>query len=246
MQTYIFMKQIFSFFIFLFVFSFVLQMPGSPLAAKKAYANSDYLASAAKFSADLIAKMWMSIPLAERSFSLENRYGDKFVNDVFKDNILLALAYASGKVTSPKNIDWDLVREPFKFEFTLNPGEVFAFHDDILPEYNGKVVKTTNAHFNYQDGFKSDGYLYGDGVCHLASLINWAARDAGLKVDSRVNHNFANIPEVPREYGTSIVTTGTPSLNAQMQNLYVENTFDQPVRIVFDYKDSILTVSVYK
>ncbi len=60
------------------------------------------------------------------------------------------------------------------------------------------------------------------------------------------NHDFANIPEVPKEYGTSIVTTGTPSLNAERQNLYVENTSDKPVRMVFRYSENELTVAVYK
>jgi len=221
------MKQKISLAIFLIIFALISQMPGSAVSVQKAYSSNERL---------------MSL----RQMSLGKRYANEWVNGIFRDNILLALAYTNDKVSNPRNVDWDSVRDPFTFDITLNPGEVFAFHDDVLPEYRGKVVKTTGAHFNYSDGFKSDGYLYGDGVCHLASLINWAAKEAGLKVDSRVNHNFANIPEVPKVYGTSIVTTGQPSYNAEMQNLYVENNFDKPVRIVFNYDKDILTVSVYK
>ena len=41
-----------------------------------------------------------SVVLASRTFSMEDRYNNKFVNDVFKDNILLALNYMSGAVKS--------------------------------------------------------------------------------------------------------------------------------------------------
>jgi len=184
--------------------------------------------------------------LAKHTMSLETRYANAYVNGVFKDNILLTLNYLSGKVADPRNINWSAVESSAKYELVLEPGEVFAFHDDVLPEYQGKVIKTTHAKFGAGQGFRSSGYLYGDGVCHLASLINWAAKDAGLKVDARVSHDFANIPEVPREYGTSIVTTGTSSLNAEMQNLYVENTFDKPVTFIFIYENGDLSVSIYK
>lgn len=183
---------------------------------------------------------------AEHTMSLDKRYANSFVNEVFKDNILLTLSYLSGKVTDSKNIDWNEVHKPFTYEVVLNPGEVFAFHGDVLPEYRDKIIKTTGANFGAGQGFRSSGYLYGDGVCHLASLINWAATDAGLKVDARVNHDFAVIPEIPREYGTSIVNTGQASLTGQMQNLYVENTFETPVSLVFTYVNDELTVAVYK
>jgi len=79
-------------------------------------------------------------------------------------------------------VNWNEVEAFTSYEVVLKPGEVFAFHEDVLPQFNHKVIKTTHTHFNSQEGFKSDGYLIGDGVCHLASLINWAAKDAGLKV----------------------------------------------------------------
>ncbi|KKR49985.1 MAG: hypothetical protein UT84_C0016G0014 [Candidatus Curtissbacteria bacterium GW2011_GWA1_40_16] len=164
--------------------------------------------------------------LASRSFSLENRYDNKFVNDVFKYNILLTVKYMGDS-------------------FTLQPGETFAFHDQVLSEYKEKVVKTTNAHFNYQDGFKSDGLLYGDGVCHLASLLYWAAKDAGLTTFYFANHNFAKINDVPREYGVSIkFMPGDPSGSAR-QNLYITNDFDVPVTFTFIYDGVNLTIKIY-
>ncbi len=184
--------------------------------------------------------------LAKREMSLDKRYDNKFVNDVFKDNILLTLGFLSGDVTDPKKIHWDKVRADSRYEVVLKPGDVFAFHDDVMSSYKGKHLVTTHAHFNAGEGFKSDGYLVGDGVCHFASLINWAARDAGLNVVAPTNHNFAHIPEVPREYGTAIYYLPGSSSANEMQNLYVENTFDNPVRLVFRYAQNILSVTIYK
>ena len=185
--------------------------------------------------------------LASRGMSMDNRYPVQSVSDIFRDNILLTVHYMSGDVTEPSQINWDEVRKPYRYEFVLKSGEVFAYHDDVLPEYQGKVVATTKAHFNAQEGFLSDGFLYGDGVCHFASLMNWVGQDAGLKVDARVNHDFANIPEISREYGTSIITDPTaPTLNEQMQNLYITNTSDKDVRFVFEYDGEKLKVSVYR
>ena len=181
--------------------------------------------------------------LGTQSFSLEKRYADTFVNGVFKDNILLTLAYMRGlnKTSTP---NWSDIEKPFTYSITLQPGEVFAFHQDVLPEFAGKVVKTTNAHFGADEGFKSDGYLVADGVCHLASLINEAATKAGLTVVAPTNHDFAVIPEIPRHYGTAIYyMPGEKGANA-MQNLYVENNKDKPITIVFDYHNNELTVNV--
>lgn len=132
--------------------------------------------------------------LAQRSMSLENRYPVASVNEVFKDNILLNLAYMDGRVTKREDIKWEDIRKPFRAQFALNPNEVFTFQEDALPVYQGRVVKTTNAHFNFQEGFKTDGYLAGDGVCHLASLIYWAAKDAGLEAYAPANHDFMPVP----------------------------------------------------
>lgn len=173
--------------------------------------------------------------LAQRQMSLEKRYSNKFVNDVFRDNILLTIDYLAEKNINPTNVDWKKVNQPFEYRLVLKPGETFAFHDDVLPEYKDKVNKTTNAHFNSVEGFKSSGYLVGDGVCHLASLIYWVAKDAGLKAVAPVNHNFANIPEVPAEYGVSIYATPGVDQNDQMQNLYITNNKDKEIAFVFKY-----------
>ena len=165
---------------------------------------------------------------AERSFSLTNRYPDAMVNEVFKYNILHTVT----------------LMNPKSYSFTLNPGEVFAFHEDVLPQFEGRVAQTTNAHFNYTDGFKSDGYLMGDGVCHLASLLYMTAKEAGLTALAPTSHDFANIPEVPKEYGVSIYfNPGAREANAQ-QNLYITNTFDKAVQFAFTTDGTTLSVKV--
>lgn len=183
--------------------------------------------------------------LAAKTMSLNDRYPVYSVNEVFKHNILLTLAYMQQKSTN-QAIDGKTVDKPIHYEFTLHQGQVFAFHDAFLPIYNGKVVETTNAHFNAQEGFTSDGYLIGDGVCHLASLIDYAAQSAGLGVVAPTSHDFANIPGVPKQYGVAIYTTSSQPAASAQQNLYITNTLSQDVTMVFDYHDSILTVSIVK
>ena len=175
--------------------------------------------------------------LASHAFSLEYRYPVASVSEVFKDNILLTVAYLSGKEKTT-NPAWGEVNKPFTYELTLEKGQTFAFHDTVLPKYQGKVKKTTGLYFNAYEGFKSDGYLVGDGVCHLASLMYWVAKDAKLEALAPVNHDFANIPEVSREHGVAIY-----SGNAQ-QNLYITNTHEKPVTFVFDYNGKTLSVTV--
>lgn len=184
--------------------------------------------------------------LSEHSMSLGDRYPISSVNTVFRDNILLTLAYMSGAVKNSNQISWDDIRKPSQYVMTLQPGEVFAFHDDVLPEFTGKKVITTNAHFAASEGFEYDGDLYGDGVCHFASLINWVARDAGLKVVAPVRHDFARIPDIDPIYGTAIYDSPGETAVNQQQNLYVENTFNKPIRLIFTYANDTLTVSVYK
>ena len=182
--------------------------------------------------------------LSSHEISLENRYPVKSVSDVFKDNILLNLSYMEGKVSSKAQINWDEIRKPFVYQFRLEPNQAFAFHDDILPEYKDKVVKTTNAHFNSQEGFKTDGYLFGDGVCHLASLIYWVALDAGLEAKVPVKHHFRPIPEIAKEYGVSIYSNPYSKGANSRQNLYITNNKEKPVEFKFEYKDDKLKVSV--
>lgn len=181
--------------------------------------------------------------LAQHEFSLNDRYPVESVSDVFKDNILLTLAYATGKHMNPANIDWSSLEKPTEYKLTLKPGETFAFHDDVLPDYTGKVTKTTNAHFNSYEGFKSDGYLIGDGVCHLASLLYWVAKDAGLNTLAPTRHDFANIPEIPKQYGTSIYSGSVKnSTSNEMQNLYITNNKDKAVTFAFNYDGNNLAV----
>lgn len=185
--------------------------------------------------------------LAQQSMSLAKRYAAPSVNEVFKDNILYTLARMRGLQLDPKNVDWNLVNQPFEYDLTLKPGQTFAFQDDLLPEYQGKVVQTTNSHFNAQEGFKFSGLYYGDGVCHLASLIHWAASDAKLDSVSLVNHDFAVINEVPKQYGVSIYSDPNSPSVGQRQNLYVTNNQETDITIKFTYnQDQILRVAVYK
>src|SRR5437870_2415450 len=69
--------------------------------------------------------------LAEKQISLEDRYAVPSVNEVFKDNILLNIAYISGTVENSKKINWDEIRMPSEHELLLYPNGVFAFHEDV-------------------------------------------------------------------------------------------------------------------
>lgn len=184
--------------------------------------------------------------LAQKAMSLNNRYNNSYVNDVFKNNILLSLAYMDGRVKSKSDIDWSKLEKPSQYKIKLLQGEIFAFHEYVLPEFKNKRIITTNAHFSSYEGFLSDGYLVGDGVCHLASLLKWAAKDAGLNVVAPTNHDFANIPQVPKEYGVSIYTIPDQPSASSRQNLYIENTLDKPVVFVFDYNNGILNLTISK
>ena len=182
--------------------------------------------------------------LASHTFSMEKRYADKWVNSVFKHNILLTMAYMGNRVSSPDMVEE--VEQPAAYRLVLQPGETFAFHDAVLPTYAPSVTTTTNAHFNGTEGFKSDGYLMGDGVCHFASLLYWSAKDAGLDAYAPVNHDFAFIPEVPKEYGVSIYNTPADSYTSAVQNLYIRNNKATPVVFTFVYNGKTLSITVYE
>lgn len=150
----------------------------------------------------------------------------------------------SGKITKAADIKWDEFHSPFQYEFSLNPNQTFAYHSDVKDKYKQSLVKTTNAHFNAGEGFKTDGYLFGDGVCHLASLLSWATKEAGLSVEAPTNHNFANIPDIPKEHGVSIYSSPASKNSNMLQNLYITNNKAKPVTIKFAYQDNKVTVSV--
>ena len=182
--------------------------------------------------------------LSEKRISLENRYpGVPSVNTVFKDNMLLNLAYMDGSVRTTKDIDWTKLQKPGTYSVTLDPGQTFAFHDGTLAGYTG-INKTTNAHFNSTEGFKSDGYLVGDGVCHLASIMYWTAKDAGLDAYAPVRHDFHLIPEIPREYGVAIFYLPNEQATSNMQNLYIKNNKQKAVTFAFTYDGTNLSVKV--
>lgn len=175
---------------------------------------------------------------AEHQFSLNDRYPVPMVSDVFRDNILLTLTYMDGRVSDPAKIDWTAIEKPQTYSFTLQPGKTFAFQDTILPQFTGSVAGTMNSHFMWDEGFKSDGWLTGDGVCHLASFMYWVAKDAGLTALAPTNHNFAVIPDVPEEYGVAIFS-GNPE-----QNLYITDNLDKPVTFTFSYTGTDLDIKV--
>lgn len=186
------------------------------------------------------------VKLAEHKMSLNDRaMPGSFMNEVMKDNILLTIAYMRG-VPVTASPDWEAVRKPFEYTFELKPGETYTFQKDSLPEFASSVVKTTDVHFASSEGYKSDGYLIGDGVCHLASLFYWAAKDAGLTAVAPTNHNFMPIPEIPREYGVAIYSQpGQYTINSS-QNLYVKNDGNTLVSFDISYDGKNLDVKVVK
>lgn len=182
--------------------------------------------------------------LSDTNYSLTNRYSNEYVNGVFADNILLTLAYFNGSVKQGQDFSWDSVKAGGEFTEVIQPGETFAFHDNVLDKYEGKVRLTTNAHFISSEGFKSDGWLVGDGVCHLASFISVAAKKAGLEVDAPTRHDFAKIPDVSREDGVSIYYSPDNSHGSALQNLYITNNHPKPIAFVFKYNAENLDIKV--
>lgn len=181
--------------------------------------------------------------LATREMSLDTRIYNAQLNNVYRDNILLTLSYMDGTTKPGQSVNWDAIRQPKTITYTVPAGKTFAFHDEVLGEYKSKVIGTTNAHFGGNEGFKSDGTLMGMGVCHLASLMSWSARDANLEVSAPTSHSFAVIPQVPAEFGVSIYTTPDAYDASAQQNLYITNTFAQPVEFIFHYDGHNLSIT---
>ncbi len=185
-----------------------------------------------------------TIILGQENYSLQNRYTNNFVNDVFADNILLTLAYMNGAIDQGTNVPWETVRSDFTYKLTLNPGEVFAFHDTVAPEYKGKVVATTNSNFNFNQGFRTDGWLVGDGVCHLASFMNVVAKEANLLVSAPTRHDFAKIADVTKADGVSIKYDPNTTSNSARQNLYITNNREKPIAFIFKHENNALEIEV--
>lgn len=182
--------------------------------------------------------------LSQVTYSLSNRYSNSYVNSVFSDNILLTLAYMSGKVKKGQNISWNSVKSVSVKTIVLKPGQTFAFHDEVLEKYKGKVASTTNAHFNSNEGFKSDGWLVGDGVCHLASFMYVAAIKAGLFSEAPTRHDFAVIPDVPKQAGVSIFYSPNNPSSSTLQNLYITNNQSKTIAFVFAHEKDSLNIKV--
>jgi len=160
------------------------------------------------------------VVLAEHSLDLTSRDEVEIVNKVFAFNILKALEYLGTET------------------FSLNPGEVFAFHANVLPEFENPVI-TMNSKFYIEEGYKAIGGLGGNGVCHLASLINWVGSEAGLEVTALASHSFAPVPGVPKEFGTSIRS------QSQNQNLYIKNNLNFPVVFSFQTENKEVRLKIF-
>ncbi len=181
--------------------------------------------------------------LAQETLNLSNRHRNSFVNEVFGDNILLTLFYLRNGGTS-QPVSRDEFRKSFHYEFTLSPGDLFAFHEDLMNSFSTARPRTTNAHFGANEGFRSDGYLTGDGVCHLASFLNMTAKSASLMVLAPTNHDFAEIPDIPKVYGTSVYFHPSTRTSNTLQNLYIVNNRQKPVVFVFNYHDNLLELKI--
>jgi len=158
------------------------------------------------------------VVLAQETLDLTNRHPVESINNGFKENILLALNYL--------NLDGNN-------GFILNPDEVFAFHKNILPEFRQYKIVTQESGFFTKDGYKYVGGLAGNGVCHLASLINWVATEASLEVTAPTNHNFAKIPGIEKKYGISILFLPDGGITSEKQNLYIRNSLPSTVKFQF-------------
>jgi len=184
--------------------------------------------------------------LARKEYSLADRYNNSFVNSVFSDNILLTLAYMTNVATQNEKVNWEKVDGNFTYKLVLQPNQTFAFHDQVLKQYKGKIAETTNAHFDSSEGFKSDGWLVGDGVCHLASFMNVVAQQAKLSVVAPTPHNFEKIADVPKQYGVSIYYMPGNPTSSGLQNLYITNPYNKPIVFVFNHKNNELKISIEK
>lgn len=188
--------------------------------------------------------------LASYSLDLSSRYPVTSVSDGFKENILIALGYLSsigGSSEQPVIGDiipqGDTLQAQRNFALSLKPGEVFAFHKKgILPQFNESKIISQESDFTTNYGYKVVAGLGGNGVCHLASLMNLVALKAGLEVVAPTNHNFDRIPGIDKEYGVSISTRNSP----ERQNLYIKNNFEFPMFFRFELRENNLVFSIVK
>lgn len=154
----------------------------------------------------------------------------------FGENILIALHYLKGDYGPSTSLR---IKEPFEVAMALLPGQVFAFHPNVLPEFADPAI-TFNSYFLTTEGYKSVFGLGGNGVCHLASLINWAALEAGLEVTALADHDFFPIPGIDKKWGVSIMSSD------KRQNLYVRNNLETPVIFYFEANSDSVSLKILK
>jgi hypothetical protein len=168
--------------------------------------------------------------LAEGVLDLSSRNPNKSINEGFKENILVNLDY--------------LYKDRDKL--ILQPGEVFAFHKNIHADFKDAKVVTQESEYRASDGYKLVAGLYGNGVCHLATLMNYVASQAGFEVTAMVSHDFAPVPGIDRKYGTSIKFYPNIGGTSERQNLYIKNTKDCPVEFKFSQEGDLLKFVIIK
>lgn len=173
--------------------------------------------------------------LASETMDLSYRYPTKSISDGFRENILLVLHYLALQGDSLEDQGVSLI---------VLPGEVFAFHKNILPEFKQGKIITQESGFLKKEGYVSVAGLQGNGVCHLASLMNFVATEAGLEVTAPMNHNFARIDGIDKKYGTSIYYLPNGGESSQRQNLYIRNNREYPVEFRFSLEERLLTFSI--
>lgn len=182
--------------------------------------------------------------LSTGRMDLSYRYPVENTSKVFTENILINLYYLSrlGRGENGQVIEGFKPQENVtaSFSLTLQPGEVFAFHDKVLDQYKESKIIAPEGGYRAKDGYILLGGLYGNGVCHLATLMNYVAQHSGVEVTALTRHDFAAIPGFDREYGTSISTGNAP----ERQNLYIKNDKEMPLELRFDLQGNELVFTI--
>jgi len=65
----------------------------------------------------------------------------------------------------------------------------------------------------------------------------WVADEAGLETFNPSDHNFAVINEVPKEYGSGILSPNP------LGNLYITNSLEKPVTFEFNFDGENLSLT---
>lgn len=182
--------------------------------------------------------------LSTGRMDLSYRYPIENTSKVFTENVLVNLYHLSRlNKSEDAQIPQDFKFQenvPASFSLTLQPGEVFAFHDRVLNQYKDSKIIAPEGGYRPQDGYILLGGLYGNGVCHLATLMNYVAQHSGVEVTSLTRHDFAPVPGFDREYGTSISTGNAP----EKQNLYIKNDKEMPLELKFDLQGNELVFTI--